>query len=87
MSINFFQKNDPSINRDIEKKCQICNKEFSVFKREHQCKRCFRAVCSECGEHKIMVFKAGFTKRPHRGCKFCFEEIRDLADYINSNQL
>jgi hypothetical protein len=34
-----------------------------------------------------MVFKAGFTKRPHRGCKFCFEEIRDLADYINSNQL
>lgn len=28
--------------------CQLCNKSFSMTKREHQCKRCKRATCHEC---------------------------------------
>jgi len=67
----YFNKNETNILRGIEKKCQICGNGFSIFKKEHQCKRCFRAVCADCGEAKVNVFKQGFARRPHRTCKIC----------------
>lgn len=67
----YFSKNQPSIQRDVEKKCMICTKEFRFGKSEHQCKRCLRAVCADCGKEKITVFKLGFVTSSHRGCKHC----------------
>lgn len=71
-----FPRNDPAGQRGSEKRCQLCLKEFGVFRKEHQCKRCLRAVCSECGEDKIMTYKLGMARRPHRSCKPCKQEVQ-----------
>lgn len=57
--------------RGTEKNCLDCNKKFSIVAREHQCKRCLKAVCSECGNNRKEVYSASFTLRDNRVCKSC----------------
>lgn len=84
---NLFDKWESGVQRDVEKKCSLCNKDFNFMRREHQCKRCLRAVCSDCSNEKLNVYKQGFARRPHRGCKLCVEEVREVAEFIEANRL
>ncbi len=54
---------------------------------EHQCKRCFRSICSDCGKTKRDVYKIGFIKTPHRLCVICTKESDFIQDLVNSNSL
>ena len=74
MNIRIFDKFEPNTERGILKNCQLCGSEFGVFNREHQCKRCFRAVCADCGETKRDVYKPKMNRKPHRLCKICTPE-------------
>ena len=49
---NSFLKSDPDITRGTDKSCLDCQKKFSFVVREHQCKRCLKPVCSECGSYR-----------------------------------
>ena len=70
-AIRIFEKFEPNSERGLIKACEICTHEFGILNREHQCKRCFRAVCSDCGTTKRDVYKPKMAKRPHRLCKCC----------------
>lgn len=65
----------------------ICAKQFKIGRKEHQCKRCYRAVCSDCGKDKTMVFMQGFLQEPHRNCKLCVQETKGMKEYINANKI
>ena len=85
--MQLFERNDPGMQRDTEKKCTICAKQFKIGRKEHQCKKCYRAVCSDCGKEKTLVFMQGFLQEPHRNCKLCVQETKGLKDYINVNKI
>ena len=55
--------------------CEVCSKELKLFVREHQRKRCGRAVCEERGSYKLSSM--GSTSRvSHTEC----------ASYVNPNR-
>ncbi|CAD8061741.1 unnamed protein product [Paramecium sonneborni] len=65
------------------KKCQICQKEFGLFHKEHQCKRCRRAVCQNCANHHGPVLtEQGFSKQTHRICNTCKDESESIKKFI-----
>ena len=69
--IRIFEKFEPNSERGIIKACELCGTEFGIMNREHQCKRCFRAVCADCGTTKRDVYNPKMAKRPHRLCRPC----------------
>ncbi|CAD8044443.1 unnamed protein product [Paramecium primaurelia] len=70
------------------KKCQICQKEFGIFHKEHQCKRCRRAVCQNCATHHGPVLgDAGFSKQTHRICNTCKEESESIKKFIEQYKI
>lgn len=53
--------------RGKAKKCEICKKEFSLLVKEHQCKRCKRAVCTSCAHFKAPIYRLKkFQNQPRR---------------------
>lgn len=42
--------------------CDICNKDFSILVKEHQCKRCKRAVCYNCSTSKAPVSNIFYSR-------------------------
>ncbi|CAK79075.1 unnamed protein product (macronuclear) [Paramecium tetraurelia] len=89
----FFQINIQDI-RGKKKACEICQKDFSVLQKEHQCKRCKRAVCYSCSQNKEIIYKIGLYKsasnvdqKPHRQCDLCHEESQRMRQFIQSNSL
>jgi transposase len=64
-------KGEGEIVRGREKNCQDCLKRFSLVAREHQCKRCLKAVCSDCGNNRREVYTPSFTLRDSRVCRAC----------------
>ncbi|CAD8053752.1 unnamed protein product [Paramecium sonneborni] len=70
------------------KKCQICQKEFGIFHKEHQCKRCRRAVCQNCANHHGPVLTdTGFSKQTHRICNVCKDESDSIKKFIESQKI
>ncbi|CAD8132606.1 unnamed protein product [Paramecium octaurelia] len=70
------------------KKCQLCQKEFGIFHKEHQCKRCRRAVCQNCANHHGPVLgDAGFSKQTHRICNTCKEESESIKKFIEQYKI
>ena len=51
--------------------CEICKKKFTLFNREHICKRCYRNICAECCEGKKIVKNHLFykIKKKTKKCK------------------
>lgn len=68
--------------RGVIDHCEICSVKFGIFTREHVCKRCYRSVCDECGNNKVMLWKDNFTKGNHRMCKTCKVESDRIKSYI-----
>lgn len=61
--------------RKLIKACQICNQVFSFKLKEHQCKRCLRAVCRPHGDAKDYIYTGNTkSKKMHRVCINCQEE-------------
>ncbi|CAD8197429.1 unnamed protein product [Paramecium octaurelia] len=70
------------------KRCQLCQKEFGLLKPEHQCKRCRRAVCKQCSEHKIIyITETGPSKRPRRICNSCKDESDWIKKFIEQQKI
>jgi hypothetical protein len=69
-----FEKFELPATRGKRNACEVCSKEFKLFVREHQCKRCGRAVCEECGSYKTLIYGLNFERKPHRMCKLCQPE-------------
>ncbi len=59
---------DPSAAPD----CFICHKLFSITRRRHKCKSCLKAVCADCGQHKLPVPSYDPSNTPHRVCTQCY---------------
>eukprot|EP01084_Bolivina_argentea_P056952 104134_1 len=57
---------------DAATECYICHKPFSITRRRHKCKSCLKAVCAECGQHKLPVPSFDKTNKPHRVCSQCY---------------
>lgn len=87
MNSTFFQRNEFPLDRGNSKSCESCSKAFSLFLREHQCKRCYKAVCSDCGNFQMVVFKLGYLRRQHRVCRECKDASEYITRFIASNNL
>ncbi|KAK7493475.1 hypothetical protein BaRGS_00015375 [Batillaria attramentaria] len=57
--------------------CYGCGAEFSFFKKEHGCKNCGFAFCSNCLPQKAAVPKLDNTK--HHVCNRCFDILTGKA--------
>jgi hypothetical protein len=82
-----FESFELPATRGKRPNCELCNKEFKLFVREHMCKRCGRSVCEECGTHKTIVYAANFDRKPHRLCKACRPESDFIKNYIQHYKL
>ncbi|KAM3136748.1 hypothetical protein pb186bvf_011193 [Paramecium bursaria] len=86
----FFQINITDV-RGKKKSCEICKKDFSVLVKEHQCKRCKRAVCYACAQNRGLVYKINLKKNnqdePHRQCSICHQESKRLQEFVKENRL
>ncbi|OQV24351.1 FYVE, RhoGEF and PH domain-containing protein 6 [Hypsibius exemplaris] len=52
--------------------CQLCRKQFSLFRRYHHCRLCGYAVCGSCSPHEVGIdYK---DNRPKRVCLACFSD-------------
>ncbi|CAK82437.1 unnamed protein product (macronuclear) [Paramecium tetraurelia] len=70
------------------KNCQLCGAKFSMSVKEHQCKRCKRAVCDKCAPNKAQVQKAdGLSKKSHRLCNFCKDESDSLKRFLEQYKI
>jgi len=47
-----------------------------MFKRQHHCRRCGRAVCGECSPNESILPCYGF-EYPVRVCKLCYQDISE----------
>ncbi|CAD8095331.1 unnamed protein product [Paramecium primaurelia] len=72
--------------RQKQQKCEICNKNFTLLLQQHQCKRCQRAVCFDCGKFKGLVIDYDL-KQQHRVCTICKDEQNNIQDLISKEQL
>lgn len=80
--INTYDEAETLPEKGLAECCSICKTKFSFMKREHQCKRCFRAVCDSCSNSKIPVYKLNFEKKVLRVCKICKGESDMILEYI-----
>ncbi|CAD8107249.1 unnamed protein product [Paramecium sonneborni] len=70
------------------KRCQLCQREFGLLRPEHQCKRCRRAVCNQCSEHKVVYLtETGPSKRARRNCNSCKEESEWIKRFIEQQKI
>ncbi|CAD8065960.1 unnamed protein product [Paramecium primaurelia] len=70
------------------KNCQLCGVKFTMSVKEHQCKRCKRAVCDKCAPNKAQVQKAdGLSKKAHRLCNFCKDESDSLKKFLEQYKI
>ncbi|CAD8078309.1 unnamed protein product [Paramecium sonneborni] len=70
------------------KNCQLCGVKFTMSVKEHQCKRCKRAVCDKCAPNKAIVQKAdGVSKKAHRLCNFCKDESDSLKRFLEQYKI
>ncbi|CAK78093.1 unnamed protein product (macronuclear) [Paramecium tetraurelia] len=70
------------------KNCQLCGAKFTMSVKEHQCKRCKRAVCDKCAPNKAQVQKAdGLSKKTHRLCNFCKDESDSLKRFLEQYKI
>ncbi|CAD8163971.1 unnamed protein product [Paramecium octaurelia] len=70
------------------KNCQLCGAKFTMSVKEHQCKRCKRAVCDKCAPNKAQVQKAdGLSKKAHRLCNFCKDESDSLKRFLEQYKI
>ncbi|CAD8153225.1 unnamed protein product [Paramecium pentaurelia] len=76
---------DISSQRQQYKSCLICFKDFSVMTKEHQCKRCKRAVCDKCAQNKMIILGYSKSKDPHRVCNICKSESDILKQFVKTN--
>jgi len=59
--------------------CMTCNREFTVIKRKHHCRRCGGIVCGDCSKNKAIVL--GVDKDKHvRVCDPCTKELQNEAN-------
>lgn len=77
--LQYFKAVIISEDRGKFKSCMLCNKDFGMLVKEHQCKRyiyiipnliikrCKRAVCEKCSPNKAIALKYDVApKKPHR---------------------
>ncbi|CAD8173004.1 unnamed protein product [Paramecium octaurelia] len=55
--------------------CELCQQTFDWKHKSHQCKRCFRFVCYNCGPDKTII-PSHDLKTPHRICKNCKDDSK-----------
>jgi hypothetical protein len=85
---SLFAPSEPAVQRGVEKHCQVCNAKFSVITREHQCKRCLKAVCSDCGKHHLDIFNpTAPAQESHRACRSCKEASDYIASLVHNQRL
>lgn len=73
--------------RNTKTKCDICQENFSVIKREHICKRCYRSVCDDCSPYKVKVYTTDYKNKLHRMCRVCHVQSDVLNKYVKSHNL
>lgn len=54
-------------------KCEICDMQFTLFKRQHHCRVCSRSTCHECSSGNTLVLEFDPT-RPVRICTICEQQ-------------
>ncbi|CAD8067059.1 unnamed protein product [Paramecium primaurelia] len=55
--------------------CELCQQTFDWKHKQHQCKRCQRYVCYNCGPDKAII-PSHDLKTPHRICKNCKDDSK-----------
>ncbi|CAD8184947.1 unnamed protein product [Paramecium pentaurelia] len=55
--------------------CELCYQTFDWKHKQHQCKRCLRYVCYNCGPDKAII-PSHDLKTPHRICKNCKDDSK-----------
>ena len=87
MSFKYFEPVEIKLDKKSESACELCQKEFNIITRQHQCKRCFRVVCDNCTSSKRAVFKLKMKKETHKLCVTCKKESDFIVEHIDKNRL
>ncbi|CAK86127.1 unnamed protein product (macronuclear) [Paramecium tetraurelia] len=61
--------------------CELCQQTFDWKHKQHQCKRCQRYVCYNCGPDKAII-PSHDLKTPHRICKNCKDDSKHQAQQM-----
>ena len=66
----------PQVNVDplFERCCLICNKSFSLFRREFYCQLCGHMVCNDCSEQCDVAVRIGEIQK-NRCCRLCVVRV------------
>uniref|UniRef100_M4BBR1 FYVE-type domain-containing protein n=1 Tax=Hyaloperonospora arabidopsidis (strain Emoy2) TaxID=559515 RepID=M4BBR1_HYAAE len=66
----------PQVNVDplFERCCLICNKSFSLFRREFYCQLCGHMVCNDCSEQYDVEVRIGEIRK-NRCCRLCVVRV------------
>ncbi|CAD8087531.1 unnamed protein product [Paramecium sonneborni] len=62
--------------------CELCNQTFDWKHKQHQCKRCLRHVCYNCGPDKAII-PSHDLKTPHRICKNCKDDSKHQTQLMD----
>mmetsp|Transcript_16630 Transcript_16630/g.14501 ORF Transcript_16630/g.14501 Transcript_16630/m.14501 type:complete len:96 (+) Transcript_16630:118-405(+) len=68
-----------------QKNCETCNKPFTMTRIRHQCKRCKRTICMDCGKARIKIVTYDL-KNPHKVCPACEKENIYLTNFKTTQQ-
>ena len=55
--------------------CFICEREFGMMERQHHCRKCGTAVCTDCSGYKVELPELAYYE-PVRVCSNCFDLLR-----------
>ena len=75
-------------SRSTKSNCEICQNKFQMLvNQQHQCKRCWRAICINCSPNRIKVFQTDGTSAIHKICKICQKDEEMINALIKENKL
>uniref|UniRef100_A0AAV1T8E1 FYVE-type domain-containing protein n=1 Tax=Peronospora matthiolae TaxID=2874970 RepID=A0AAV1T8E1_9STRA len=77
----------PKVNADalFERCCLVCNKSFSLFRREFDCQLCGHMVCNDCSEQYDVEVRIGEIRKT-RCCRLCVVRV-DACKYDDEDLL
>lgn len=60
--------------------CNLCKKQFTIFRRRHHCRECLLIYCDDCSNHQ--GYSSEYGKLLVRLCNNCFEANKQASEVV-----
>eukprot|EP01059_Diplonema_ambulator_P014335 TRINITY_DN2520_c2_g1_i1.p1 TRINITY_DN2520_c2_g1~~TRINITY_DN2520_c2_g1_i1.p1 ORF type:complete len:304 (+),score=33.39 TRINITY_DN2520_c2_g1_i1:112-1023(+) len=66
-----------------QKDCELCGVEYTLTRREHHCRLCFKSICNSCSRNRL--------SKKQRACSHCYArhilQSRMFTQYLSENRI